>query len=188
VLTLMKTRLRKTRLLADERSAEAVPRLSSPQACGGTILLITNDRRLHENLRSWANEAGLMVVRIDRAVGAAQVLRAFKPAAVVLDLDFPDEAPWATAEILLNKPDCPAVVFLTGRTDDLSMQSAITAGLVIGKGDSASRMLDVIEDNLEMSAPIRAKRNALRQELIRWLRPPAWNTDSNSCRFWRINE
>ena len=171
----------------DEFPSDGFHRFHSLQAESRTILLISNDTRLHDNLRALARDAGLMAVKVDRAVGTVEVLRVVRPSAVLLDLDLPDEAAWKSADILLNEPDCPAVILLTGRTGHVAMQSAIQAGLLVSKSDSPDRLLQIIEEAMGM--PDQAQRNALRRELIRWLRPTARETDSGSaCRFWGINE
>jgi DNA-binding NtrC family response regulator len=185
----MKTRFEEIRTRANEFSAKDFHRFQSLHAESRTILFISNDSGLHERLRSLANETGLMVVKQDRAVGTAEILQVVKPSAVLLDLDLPDEAAWNSADMLLNEPDCPAIILLTGRTGHLAMQNAIHAGLLVSKGDSPDRLLQIIEEVLEMPGPHQAHRNALRRELIRWLRPPAWETESGSAyRFWGINE
>jgi DNA-binding NtrC family response regulator len=187
--TLMNTRFEETRTHANEVPASDFHRFHSWHVQSRTILLISNDRELHESLRSSANEAGLIVVKLDFAVSTAEVLRAVRPSAVLLDLDLPDEAAWKSADVLLNEPDCPAVILLSGRTGHLAIQSAIRAGLLVSKGDSPDQILKIIEDALEMTGSDQAQRNTLRRELIRWLKPPAWKTDSRSAyRFWGINE
>lgn len=185
----MKTRLEETRTHADEFSVEGFHRFHPVPAESRTILLISNDQGLHEDLRSLANEAGLMVVKLDRTPGTVEVLQAVRPRAVLLDLDLPDEEAWKLADILLNEPDCPAVILLSGRTGHLAMQSAIRAGLLVSKGDSPDRLLKIIEEALEMPGPDQAERKGLRRELIRWLRPAVWEPDSGyHSRFWGINE
>ncbi len=186
---LMRTRFEEKRTHAKEFSAYGSHRFHSLHAGSRTILLISNDRGLHEHLRSSANEAGLMVVKVDRAEGTVEVLQAVRPSVVLLDLDSPDGTAWKSADILLNEPDCPAVILLSGRTGHLAIQNAITAGLLVNKGDSPDRLLKIIEEALEMPWPDQAQRNTLRRELIRWLGPSAWETDSGSPhRFWGINE
>src|SRR5690242_3675981 len=104
----MKTRLEETRTHADGFSVEGFHRFHPVPEESRTILLISNDQGLHEDLRSLANEAGLMVVKLDRTPGTVEVLQAVRPRAVLLDLDLPDEEAWKLADILLNEPDCPA--------------------------------------------------------------------------------
>jgi DNA-binding NtrC family response regulator len=185
----MKTRFKEKRRRANEFSAAGFARFHSLEAASKTILLVSNDSGLHENLRAPANEAGLMVVKAEPTAGTAELLQVIRPSAVLLDLDLPDEAAWNTADSLLNKPNCPAVILLTGRTGHLAMEGAIRAGLLVGKGDSPDRLLQIIEEAMEMLRPDQTQRNALRRELIRWLRPPVWQTESGSAfRFWGINE
>ena len=185
----MKTRFKETRRRANEFSAGGFRRFHSLQAASKTILLVSNDSGLHANLRTLANEAGLMVVKAEPAAGTVEVLRVVRPSAVLLDLDLPDEAAWKTADTLLNEPDCPAIILLTGRTGHLAMQSALRAGLLVGKSDSPDRLLQTIEETMGMPGPDQAQRNAVARELIRWLRPPALELEPGSAyRFWGINE
>ena len=186
--TLMKTRFEETRPHANEFTAGGFHGLHSLHEERRTILLISNDSGLHEHLRSLANAAGLMVVKVDRGAGTVEVLRVVRPGAVLLDLDLPHGLAWKAADMLLNEPDCPAVILLTGRSGHLAMQSAMRAGLLVSKGDSPDRLLQIIKEALEMPGPDQARRNGIRRELIRWLRPPAWEAESGSYRFWGINE
>lgn len=187
--TPMKTRFEKTRTHADEFSVDGFSRFHRLHTESTTILLISNDRGLHENVRSLANKAGLKVVKVDRAGSAVGALQTVRPSSLLLDLDLPNEAAWETADILLNEPDGPVVILITGRTGRLDMQSAMRAGLLLSKGDSSDRLLKIIEEAMEMPRSALAQQNALRREFIRWLRPPAWLADSTSAyRFWGINE
>ena len=189
IITPMKTQFEKTRIHAEGFSLDGFDRFHSVQSESRTILLISNDKRLHEDLRSVANEAGLMVVKLDRSLGTIEVLQAVRPSAVLLDLDLPDEVAWKTADILLNEPDCPPVILLSGRTGHLAMQSGIRAGLLVRKGDSPDRLLKIIEEAADMPGQQQAQANGLRRELIRWLRPTVLEQDSGyHYRFWGINE
>ena len=164
-----------------------LPRLSRT-ACR-TILLMSNDRGFHQNLRSRANRLGLLVVRAERAVGTLSILQATKPEAVLLDLDLPDEAAWRIAELVLNEPCCPAVILLTGRTAQFDMRTAIRAGSLVSKSESPERVLHMIEENFEVPEANRAERNAIQRVLIRWLRPSGWEGPTTPAfRFWGINE
>ncbi len=187
--TLMKTRFEEARRRANEFPVGGFHRAHSFHAASKTILLISNDRELHEHLRALANEAGLMVVRADPAAGIVEVLQVVHPRAVLLDLDLPDDAAWKTADTLLNEADCPTLILLTGRTGHLAMQSEVGAGLLVGKGDSPDQLLQTFEVAMEMPGPDQGQRNALRRELMRWVRPLGWQTESGSAyRFWGINE
>ncbi len=185
----MKTRFDETRTQTHEFFADGFDRLHSLPADSRTILLISNDRELHEKLRPLVNEAGLLLVRVDIAVGTVEVLEAVRPNAVLLDLDAPDEAAWKTADILFNEPDCPVVILLTGRSGHFGMQTAIRAGLLASKNDPPARLLEIIEKALDLAEANQAQRNTVQRELIRWLSPPARVADSTSAyRFWGINE
>lgn len=185
----MKTRFEKTRTYPDEFSVEGFHRSHPVQTESRTVLLISNDKGLHDDLRSLANEAGLMVVKLDRTLGTVEVLQAVRPSAVLLDLDLPDGAAWKMADILLNEPDCPTVILLSGRTGHLAMQSAIWSGLLVKKGDSPDRLLKIIQEAVDMPGQHQAQANGLRRELIRWLRPTIWEPDSGyHYRSWGINE
>jgi DNA-binding response OmpR family regulator len=139
-----------------------------------TILLVSNDSGFHQDLRSRANRLGLLVVRAEDAVAALAILRAAKPEAVLLDLDLPDEAAWQIAELMLSEPCCPAVILLTGRTAQFDMRTSIRAGSLVNKRQSPKRLLEIIEENLELPEANRAERNTIQRVLVRWLRPSGW--------------
>jgi len=161
---------------------------SSKAACR-TILLISNDREFHQNLRTRANALGLLVVRAERAVGTLPILQATKPQAVLLDLDLPDEAAWQIAELVLSESCCPEVILLTGRTAQFDMRTAIRAGSLVSKTESAERVLELIVQRLELPEANHVERNAIQRVLIGWLRPSGWEGPMTpSFRFWGINE
>ena len=164
-------------------------RSRSSRAGSRTILLISDDTRFHGTLRSFANTLGLMVVRAERKAGAVAILHATKPAAVLLDLDLPGEAAWEVADLLLNEPDCPAVVLLTSRTAQFDTETAIRAGSLVRKDESPCRLLQIVEETLSMPEVNQAERNAIQRVLLRWLRPFEWpESTAPTYRFWGINE
>jgi len=161
---------------------------SSHTACR-TILLIRNDREFDQNLRSQANTLGLFVVRAERAVGTLAILQATKPEAVLLDLDLPDEAAWQIADLVLGEPSCPAVIMLTGRIVQFDIRTALRAGVLVSKSESPERILEIVEEKLELPEANRAERNAIQRVLIRWLRPSGWaGSTTPAFRCWGINE
>jgi FixJ family two-component response regulator len=170
-------------LLALERTARANE--AKPPAGGNrdtrwavagkrTILLITEDKRLHESLRGLANSIGQIVVRLSEATGVPSILRAVKPTAVLLDLDLPKQAAWDLAEALLSQSNCPSVILFTAPTDQFDLKTAIRAGLLIDKSEGPSRLLEVTEETLVMPDSARTERNVLQRVLIRWLKPRNW--------------
>src|SRR5712672_3020659 len=66
-----------------------------------TILLISDDARLHQNLKCVANTAGRIVVRVGAEANVVQIVYAIRPAVVLLDLDLAAEAAWEKADALL---------------------------------------------------------------------------------------
>jgi FixJ family two-component response regulator len=154
-----------------------------------TVLLITNDKRYHENLRSLANTIGLFVIKATRTSGTVAILQATRPIAVLLDLDLPDEAAWQIGDMVLNEPRCPAVILLSGRTAQFDMRTAIRAGSLVSKHESPGRLLGVIQERLQLPDANQVEWNAIQRVLIRWLRPSGWAEPSGGAhRFWGINE
>jgi DNA-binding response OmpR family regulator len=139
-----------------------------------TILLITEDKRLHESLRGLANTIGRIVVRLSEATGVASILHAVKPTAVLLDLDLPNQAAWNVAETLLSQYNCPSVILFTAPTEQFDLKTAMRAGLLVDRSKGPSRLLEVTEEILAMSDSAQAERNVLQRVLIRWLRPRHW--------------
>jgi DNA-binding NarL/FixJ family response regulator len=174
---------------ARDFTVHGVGHFLSLHAGSRTILFISNDRQLHDKLRSFANAMGILMIRAERSAGAVAILQATRPVAVLLDLDLADEAAWETAELLLSAPGCPAVILLTGRTVQFDVQTAIRAGPLVSKTESTSRVFEIVEEALEMPAENQAERNAIQRVLIRRLRPSELaESNTPAHRFWGINE
>jgi DNA-binding response OmpR family regulator len=155
---------------------------------GRTILLVSEDRQLHENLRTLANTLGHLVVLTKGPIGSVAILRATRPEAVLLDLDLPRQAAWTTAEALLQCDSCPPLILLTGKAQQFDAETAIRAGSLVDKSEPVSRILAVVAETLELSTVNQAERNAIQRVLIRWLRPFTWGPTDPAHRFWGINE
>jgi CheY-like chemotaxis protein len=154
-----------------------------------TILLVTEDRRLHLELRDLANALGRIVVRVDRTAGALPVVRVVNPAAVLLDLDLPNQSSWEIADALSSEPDGPPMILFTGRTDQSNVETAIGTGAVLAKSDGPSRLLEAVDEVLGMSDSSRARWNANQVELVRWLSPCRWSGPvASTYRFRGIND
>jgi DNA-binding response OmpR family regulator len=153
----------------------------------GAILLITEDKKLHEDLRMFANASGRIVVRANFAPGTMAILQAIRPAAVLLDLDLAGDSAWKTAELVLNETNCPPVILLTGRTTPSDMRTAIRAGLLLSKSESPGRILETVQQELGIPPVNQAERNAMQRVLIRWLRPSE-RVEASTSSFLGINE
>jgi DNA-binding NtrC family response regulator len=153
------------------------------------ILLVSEDNVLGESLRCAAGEVGRLVLRaagLSEALGAVQ---SGQLAAVLLDLDLPSEAAWVVADGLLQEPDCPPLILLTGRRDQFDMSTAIRAGSLVDKSSSFAKLLELVDRELALPDLNRTERNAIQRVVIRWLRPCAWPVSvTPSYRHWGINE
>jgi len=153
------------------------------------IVLISNDERLHRDLRCAANQTGRMVVRVATPAGAVPVVRVLKPSAVLLDLDLPEEAAWNTGDSLLQEAICPPVILLTGPSEQFDLKTAIRAGSLIDKTSGSSHLLEVVDQTLALPSAFQPERNATQRVLIRWLRPSSWSIPNSSVlRARRITE
>jgi DNA-binding response OmpR family regulator len=187
----MKTRFAESGTHQKQRSIGSIDPCFCSHPGSRTILFISDDRQMHENLRSLANTMGQVVVRTEGAAGAVAILLATRPVAVLLDLDLPNEAAWEIAELLLKEPSCPPVILLTGRTSQFDMRTAVRAGSLVSKRTSPSQVLEIIDEALQMPQVNQAERNSIQRVLIRWLRPSRWTESITPCpssRFWGINE
>ena len=185
----MKTQFAEPGIQENQFRAHRRERFRSSSRARRTILLISDDKPLYENLRAFANPTGQMVVKVEHAAGTVAVLQVTRPTAVLLDLDLPDEAAWEAADLLLNEPICPPVILLTGRIERFDMRTAIRAGSLVSKAESPSRLLEIVEEALEMPQINQAERNSIQRVLIRWLKPFEWAASSAPAyRFWGINE
>jgi len=154
-----------------------------------TILLVSEDRRLHVELRGLANSLGRMVVRVDRTAGALPIVRVVNPVAVLLDLDLPNQGSWEIADALSSEKAGPPMVLFTGRTDQANVETAIGTGAVLDKSAGAGRLLEAVDEAVGMSDSSRARWNANQLELVRWLSPVRWSGPvASTRRFWGIND
>ena len=154
-----------------------------------TILLISRDERLYESLRSFANRNALMVVRTGEKAAALAVLRATKAVAVLVDLDLPRHTAWEITELLLDVPNCPSVILVTGQPGQVDMRTAIGAGSLLNKHDSPCHLFESIEQALEKGGENQPECNANQRVLLQLLRPSPWGEQNTPVhRFWGINE
>lgn len=154
-----------------------------------TILLISRDERLYGSLRSFANRNALMVVRTGEQAAALSVLRATKALAVLVDLDLPGHTAREITELLLDVPNCPSVILVTGQPGRVDMRTAIGAGSLLNKHDSPCHLFERIEQALERGRENRPECNANQRVLLRWLRPSECGEQNTPVyRFWGINE
>ena len=152
-------------------------------------MFVSTDRQLHESLRTLANTIGQMVVRAEYALGTVAILRATRPVVVLLDLDLPNEAAWEVADFLLKEPSCPPVILLTARTEQFDARTAIRAGPLVSKGESACRLLEIVQEALEKQTINQAERNAIQRVHLHQLRRTNWVEETTPAyRFWGINE
>lgn len=171
------------------RSVRGTSGVRSPDPGKRTILLISDDARLHQNLRCVANLVGRMVVRGDGMADALRIVYAVRPAAVLLDLDLPADAAWEKADALLQEQSCPPVILLTARSEQFDVRMAIRAGSLVDKSADPTRSLEVVDQTLAMPDSAQAKRNAIKRVVIQWLRPCGWSVPlTPAYRFWGINE
>jgi DNA-binding response OmpR family regulator len=153
------------------------------------ILLISDDAALGEDLRRAAEQMKRSVVRVEGLAEAVRSVRVVRPAAVVIDLELPLQAAWATADCLLQEQSCPPLILLTLRSDQVDMSTAIDAGSIIDKSAGPNCLLERVDQILAGQDSGQFERNAAQQVLIRWLKPCAWSPPVTPAqRFWGINE
>jgi DNA-binding response OmpR family regulator len=117
------------------------------------------------------------------------MLRAAEPRAVLLDLDLPDQASWAAADLLLQETDCPPLLLLTARSQQFDVRTALRAGSLLDKTATPGGLLERAEGILAAPNPANAERNAIQRVLIQWLRPSDWPVLLTSAhRCWGVNE
>ena len=151
-----------------------------------TILLISDDSRLHQALRALANEHGRMVVRVRGLAGTVDVIHVLRPAVILLDLDLPDQLPWQAGDAMLDQKQCPPLLLLTSKREPFDLRTATRAGSVIDKTKGPWRVLEAVDQVLALSAAARAERNAVQRVLLRWLRPQSWSIPAPALRDLRV--
>jgi CheY-like chemotaxis protein len=160
-----------------------------PHAEKGGILLVSDDANLGESLSRAAERMQRAVVRVDKTVDALQRVRSGQPAVVLLDLDLPSQAAWATADCLLQEQNCPPVILVTAHSDQFDLSTAIRAGALVDKTTGPGRLLEAVDKTLAVPCSAQAERNAIQRVVIRWLKPCGWSVPvTPAYRFWGINE
>jgi DNA-binding response OmpR family regulator len=172
-------------LLSDRGSPET--QRSDPKK--GTILLISDDAKLQQNLRSIANLVGRIVVRVGAEADVARIVYAIQPAVVLLDLDLPAGAGWEKADVLFQEQRCPPLILLTARSEQLDVRTAMQAGAVLDKSADLTRLLEQVDRTLAARDSSQDEQTAIQRVVIRWLRPCSFQVSfTPSNRFWGINE
>jgi DNA-binding response OmpR family regulator len=160
-----------------------------PQATKPSILLVSNDAALGENLRRAAEQTGRSVVRAAGLEETLRTARMMQPVAVVLDLDLPSQGAWEVADSLLQRADCPPLILLTGRREQFDVSTAIRAGSLVDKSASLAKLLEAVDEALALPDANRGERNAIQRIMIQWLRPCAWSVPvTPAYRYWGLNE
>lgn len=89
------------------------------------LLLVSENNRLHQQLRAAANAVGRWVVCVHGPAAAVANLQVFHPAAVVLDLSGPEPPIWETLHTLMQCPDCPPMLLLQCRDGHCEVWSTV---------------------------------------------------------------
>jgi ActR/RegA family two-component response regulator len=153
------------------------------------ILLISSDAALGLKLNNAAALSGASLVRMDGTADAVQAVRIVAPSGVLLDLDLPGGAGWHAADMLLEQPDGPPLVLLSGRNEQPDIGTAISAGSIIEKAADVRRILEAVRRSRAASAAERLNWNAIQRAVVRWLKPCVWSMPLPAPnRFWGINE
>jgi len=161
----------------------------APPVSNRTLLLVSDDTQLDQNLRPLANARGRMVVRVNTAAAVVPILLVVRPAIVLLDLDLPRQAGWEAADALLQEPSCPPMLLLTARSEQFDARTAFRAGSLVNKTEEPAHLLELVEETLAMPKATQAECNAIQRVLIRWLKPCGWPVPvTPAYRFWGINE
>jgi CheY-like chemotaxis protein len=163
-----------TRVL--RKDANTTRAAGGPQIIGrntNLFLLLSGDATLGRNLRDAADQMGLLFVHSASLIGAIWQLRALRPGAVLLDLDWPSEAAWETADRLLELESCPPVILVTARTNQFDPGIAVRAGTIVDKSAGPTRLLRLAEQ-VSAQPSFEGERNSIRRILIRWFRPSGW--------------
>jgi DNA-binding response OmpR family regulator len=153
------------------------------------LLLLSDDEEFSQAIVRAARQTGRTFLRRHAVADGLRSLRLLKPAAVLFDLDSPAASPWDTADSLLRDENCPLLLLLTSRREQLDFETAIQAGSLIDKGTDAGSLLQLVDLKLESPASVHRQQNAMQRMLIRWLKPCRLLGESIPLhRFWGINE
>jgi CheY-like chemotaxis protein len=174
---------------ADEETSTEDSRLRESDAPKRVILLVTHDIKLDHGLRSAAKTEGYIILRVESLADALRTVRAGCAHIALLDVDMAAESGWDTADGLMQNPNCPPVILMTGRTGQFEMRMAIEGGVLLDKTSDPVCILQAVNKIIETPASAVEERNAIQRVLIRWLRPLHWpSRPISTCRYWGINE
>src|SRR3984957_15518186 len=116
-----------------------------------TVLLVEDERKLRDLVRSYLERAGFAVLSTDSGAEAINVAMTAKPDLVVLDLGLPDVPGEAVArEVQATSPTTP-ILMLTARSGE---QDRI-AGLELGADDYVTKPFSPRELGLRVQAILR---------------------------------
>jgi DNA-binding response OmpR family regulator len=141
------------------------------------LLVLSDDEKFWQSLLTAATLIGRKLVRERAMIGPPDLVRLGKPAVVVVDLDLPSAAGWNAADSLLREANCPPVLLVISRGDQVDISTAVQAGSLIDKSEHPTRLLELADTLLGSSEPAHRHRNAIQQIVIRWLKPCNWSPE-----------
>lgn len=153
------------------------------------ILSVSDDLDFDKGLRIAALQRGQIVIRVESVEAALRIVETECSGVILLDLDFVGKAAWELAGSLLQDPQCPPVILLTGQGEQSDLRMSVFVGSIFQKSDDAEDILNIVRNVLEMSFVEKARRSTAQRGIFRELvsgREPAPLIPTR--RFWGINE
>lgn len=153
------------------------------------ILSLSDDAALDHDLRTAALERGLIIIRVASIDAALRMVHSNCCGVALLDLDLAGRIGWEAADCLLQEPNCPPVILVSGQSDRFEVRTAVQAGALADKSGGAEKLLRLADNALQEPHSMQAERNGIQRVILRWLNPGAWSVSRMvGHRFWGINE
>jgi CheY-like chemotaxis protein len=133
------------------------------------ILSLSNDVDFDKRLRMAALQKGQIVIRVESVAAALRLIHSDCSGVVLLDLDFAGKNAWEMAGGLLQDPQCPPVMLLTGQGEQFDLRMAVLAGSIFEKSARANGILKIVNDILSAPQTEQARRCTAQREMLPWL-------------------
>lgn len=153
------------------------------------ILSLSDDTAFDLDLRKAALERGQIIIRVASVDAALRMIHSNCCGVVLLDLDVAERIGWETEDCLLQEPNCPPVILMSGQTERFELRMAMQAGAIADKSTGAEKLLRLVNETLGTSHSAQVERNATQRVILRWLGASSWSVSRKAAhRYWGIND
>ena len=119
-----------------------------------SILIVEDVKKIRDDLRSVLEGEFTVVAEAADGVAAVEAYKRFRPKLVVMDVVMPKMSGIEATTLILQEPNPPLVVMLSGLKDESIVMQALQAGAVdyLFKPIDADRLREILRGFLEKAA------------------------------------